>query len=118
MVEVHTLTLIDEHPGIMAKEVAMMWNRTKGAVSQTLAKLEKRGFIERRKENGNAKNVYIYVTPEGKRLSEAHRMYDLKQLAWTDSELHKTFSHREIEDFYHVMQRYTELIKLISEEHK
>ena len=31
MVEVHTLTLIEEHPGIMAKDVASMWNRTKGA---------------------------------------------------------------------------------------
>lgn len=91
-----------------------MWNRTKGAVSQTLAKLEKRGFIERRKENGNAKNVYIYVTETGRRLSEAHRMYDLKQLAWMDNELHKDFTHQEIEDFYRVMHRYTELIKLIS----
>jgi DNA-binding MarR family transcriptional regulator len=116
MVEVHTLTLIEEHPGIMAKDVASMWNRTKGAVSQTLAKLEKRGLIERRKENGNSKNVHIYVTHEGKKLSETHRAYDLKQLIWADKELLKDFDQNEVAVFYRVMEKYTALMYRMSKE--
>lgn len=42
MVEVHTLTAIEENPGVNISELANMWNRTKGAISQTATKLEKR----------------------------------------------------------------------------
>lgn len=111
MVEVHTLTLIEQNPGIMAKEVALMWNRTKGAVSQTLSKLEKRGFIERRKENGNVKNVHLYVTAAGQKLSEAHRNYDLSHLLFTDTEVRKDCSEKELEVFYKVLAAYTTTIK-------
>lgn len=111
MVEVHTLTLIELHPGILAKEVAAMWNRTKGAVSQTLAKLERRGFIERRKEDGNGKNIHLYVTPEGQKLSEAHRNYDLTHLLFTDTEVRKACTEQEIDTFYKVLDQYTKTIK-------
>lgn len=42
MVEVHTLTAIEDNPGISVTELALMWNRTKGAISQTVTKLEKK----------------------------------------------------------------------------
>ena len=45
MVEVHTLTMIADNPGITVNELSKMWNRTKGAVSQNVAKLEKKGLI-------------------------------------------------------------------------
>ena len=38
MVEVHTLTMISDTPGITVSELSKMWNRTKGAVSQNVAK--------------------------------------------------------------------------------
>ncbi|WP_068504372.1 MarR family transcriptional regulator [Paenibacillus kribbensis] len=42
MVEVHTLTMIEENPGITAAKLALEWNRTKGAASQIVIKLEQR----------------------------------------------------------------------------
>ena len=53
MVEVHILTIIEENPGITVTEVALGWNRTKGAISQTISKLEKRGgcLWNQRREN-------------------------------------------------------------------
>ncbi|MGW8427674.1 MarR family transcriptional regulator [Peribacillus simplex] len=36
MVEVHTLTVIEENPGITVTEVALEWNRTKSAVSKII----------------------------------------------------------------------------------
>lgn len=110
MVEVHTLTAIEENPGITVTEVALMWNRTKGAISQTVAKLEKRGLIVRKKEGGNAKNAHLYVTDRGEILSKAHRAYDIKELTWADKTLHDNFTTQEIDAFYKVMQRYTELL--------
>ena len=60
MVEVHTLTIMEENPGIIVTEVALEWNHTKGAVSQTITKLENRGLIVRNKAENNAKK-YIYM---------------------------------------------------------
>ena len=42
MVEVHTLTAIEENPGITISQLALMWHRTNSALSQTATKLEKR----------------------------------------------------------------------------
>lgn len=116
MVEIHILTDIEENPGITVTEVALMWKRTKGAVSQIVSKLEKRGLIERRKENGNAKNVHLYVTDKGEILSKAHKAYDIKELNWADKILHSNFATQEIDAFYKVMQRYTELLDITSTE--
>ena len=116
MVEVHILTKIEENPGITVTEVALMWNRTKGAVSQIVSKLEKRGLIERRKERGNAKNVHLYVTDKGEILSKAHKAYDIQELNWADKTLHTDFTSQEIDTFYKVMQRYNELMDVTGTE--
>ena len=110
MVEVHILTVIEENPGITVTNVALEWNRTKGAVSQIIAKLEKRGLVMRKKETGNAKNVHLYVTDKGEHLSKAHKEYDIKELTWADNTLHKSFTAEEINLFYKVMQKYTKLV--------
>jgi DNA-binding MarR family transcriptional regulator len=112
MVEVHTLTLIEENPGITVTEVALEWNRTKGAVSQIITKLEKRDLIIRKKEAGNAKNVHLYVTDKGKLLSIAHKDYDIKELTRADKTLRNSFTTEEINVFYKVMQKYTELLDM------
>lgn len=112
MMEVHTLTVIEENPGITVTEVALEWNRTKGAVSQILAKLEKRGLVLRKKDVGNAKNVHLFATEKGKLLSKAHKDYDINELTWADKELRMSFTIEEINLFYKVMQRYTELVDM------
>nr|WP_315019611.1 MarR family transcriptional regulator [uncultured Aminipila sp.] len=116
MAEVHTLTAIEENPGITVTEVALEWNRTKGAVSQIIGKLEKRGLIIRKKEGSNAKTVHLYVTEKGKLLSNAHKAYDIKELAFTDKILHDSFSSEEINIFYNVMEKYIELMDMPYEE--
>ncbi|MEH7515280.1 MarR family transcriptional regulator [Gottfriedia acidiceleris] len=112
MVEVHTLTVIEENPGITVTEVALEWNRTKGAVSQIISKLEKRGLIKRKKEVGNARIVHLYVTEKGNLLSKAHKEYDINELIWADKTLSKSFTSEEINVFYNVMQKYTELLDM------
>lgn len=112
MVEIHTLTFIEENPGITITEIATMWNRTKGAASQIVAKLEQKGLIERRKERNNAKNLHLYVSVQGLELSKAHKEYDLKELTWANQILHQEFRDQDISAFYKVMQRYTELMCL------
>ena len=49
MVEIHTLTAIDDNPGITINQMAKMWHRTNGAISQTATKLEAKSYIIRKK---------------------------------------------------------------------
>ena len=72
MVDAHILTLIADNPGITVVEVAKAWDRTSGRISQVVSSLVKRGFVERRKEPGNAKNVHLYATEKGIALSKAN----------------------------------------------
>lgn len=110
MVEVHTLTMIEENPGITATEIAIEWNRTKGAASQIVNKLEQRGFIIKKREEGNEKNLHLYVTEKGVKLSKAHKAYDIEELTWADKVLQQSFTSEEIDAFYKVMQKYTQLL--------
>ncbi|MEG1720339.1 MAG: MarR family transcriptional regulator, partial [Pseudoflavonifractor sp.] len=76
MVEVHTLSMIEDHPGITVSELAKLWMRTKGTVSVNVSTLEQKGYIYRQKEGNNAKVVHLYLTPEGVELSTIHKSYD------------------------------------------
>lgn len=110
MVEVHTLTIIEENPGITNNEVAKMWSRTKGAASQTVKKLEERGHIYREKCSDDKRTVHLYVTESGKILSEAHKKYDNLELIWAQEKLLEKFSKKEIQKFYEIIEYYTKLL--------
>ena len=75
MREVHLLTAIEENPGTTVTELAEIWNRTKGAICQTVTRLEKAGYVLRRKEGGDTKTVHLYPSEEGIKLSKAHKAY-------------------------------------------
>lgn len=110
MVLVHTLTAIEENPGINNSELAAMWNRTKGAISQTTTKLEQKGYIERRKSSNNAKNVLLYPTEKGVLLSRAHKRYDAIEVSKTmDELLHAGCTDAEIDTFFKVVGKYIDI---------
>lgn len=111
MVLVHTLTAIEENPGISNSELAAMWNRTKGAISQTTTKLEQRGYIECRKGSDNAKNMYMYPTEKGVILSHAHKRYDSIEVSKTmDELLHAGCTYDEIDVFFKVVMKYIDIL--------
>lgn len=75
-VEVHTLSYIARNPGISLVEIAKDWDRTKGAVSQIVKKLEEHGLVtkEKRKENNNY--ICLFVTEKGAELDRIHKKFD------------------------------------------
>ena len=111
MIESHTLTYIEDHPGITISELATYWNKTKGALSQTVSRLEKWGLVIKEKQNGNLKNVHLYPTETGTRLSKAHKLYDTIDIVKTMEELKKECSTEEIDNFYKVISVYNKVIK-------
>lgn len=111
MIEVHTLTEIHDNPGITVTQLAQIWNRTKSAVSQTVKKLEERGFIYRIINEQNRKIAGLYPTQEGEALSAAHKSYDRLELTQTLEELLKYCSYEEIDTFYKVIELYLKMLE-------
>ncbi len=112
MVEIHTLTAIEENPGITVTEISKTWNKTKGAVSQTVTKLASKGFVSKVKLPENAKTVLLFPTESGKTLSKAHKTSDAIDLTKGMEYLLKKHTMEEIDVFYRVANTYLEMFKL------
>ncbi len=111
MIEAHTLTYIEENPGITVTELANYWNKTKGALSQTVSRLADKGLVSKEKKADNAKNIRLYATETGVRLSKAHKLYDTVDIAKTMGELRKKCTAEEIDAFYKVISVYNDVIQ-------
>ena len=109
MTEVHVLTCIEENPGATITQLALERGKTKSAISQTVKRLEKLGYIYRDKKEGNSKEVLLMPTAEGINLSNAHKLYDLTDIASTSEALLRSCSIEEIDTFYKVIDEYRKL---------
>ena len=69
MMEIHTLTYIDDCPGITATELSKLWHKSKSAISQVIKRLVDSGYVEKRFKENNEKSVCLYATDKGQRLS-------------------------------------------------
>lgn len=109
-VEIHIMSYIADNPGITVTELACDWNRTKGAISQIIKKLETKDLIFRQKDRGNNKNVYLYVTEKGKILDEAHKKYDNKNYKDFLNELQKHYSEKKIQELFEMLETWITLL--------
>lgn len=76
MVEIHTLSMIAANPGICISDVAKKWNRTLSAASRNIDRLFAKGYVEKKKLDGNSKTIHLYLTEKGQKLADLHRAYD------------------------------------------
>ena len=113
MIKIHLLTYIDQHPGVTVSELARMWNRTKGSISQQVKKLEGLGYIRKVRDEADRKVVRLYATPAGAKLSADHIHYDIASIMQTMRRLLKTCTIEEVDAFYKVIGAY---IKLLDED--
>ena len=75
-IEIHLLSAIDEHPGISAQELAQMFFRSKGAISQRLKVLSEYGLITSETSPDNHRIRLLYTTELGKIACRNHKEYD------------------------------------------
>nr|WP_330372956.1 hypothetical protein [Lacrimispora celerecrescens] len=68
-------------------------------------------LLQKKKKEGNAKNVLLYATEIGVKLSKAHKLYDTIDIAKTMGELKKECSPEEIDNFYKVISVYNKVIQ-------
>lgn len=102
--EVHTVSLVEEHPGISVTEIAQQTLRTKGAVSQIVTRLEEKGLLRRERNSLNGRQYFLYVTDEGLRLSKLHKEYDNRTFSvWLDDMI-SLHGLETIEKYFQIME--------------
>lgn len=110
MTEIHMLVDISETENITATEISKSTNRTKGAISQIITKLVKKGYVEKKIDIKDAKISFLTLTDSGKAISDEHKKYDIKQLSKTVDRLLENCSLEEIEHFYKVLECYNKIL--------
>lgn len=70
--EIHLILIISEKP-TNATQMAEMLNVTKGAVSQTISRLEKKGILQKEKDPYYKNELTLTFTPLGKRVFDRYK---------------------------------------------
>jgi DNA-binding MarR family transcriptional regulator len=70
--EIHTIHAIYKNPGITASELSNMFSVTKGAISQIITKLTKKGFIQKDKDPVTNKIIFLTLTLKGTFIAKKH----------------------------------------------
>jgi len=73
--EVHLIDMAGRFPGDSISRLASRLGITKGAVSQTVKKLEEKGYLVRVNEESNKKTVKLRLTDRGTEAFAWHRTY-------------------------------------------
>jgi DNA-binding MarR family transcriptional regulator len=71
--ELHLMGLIASDGTVNATSMAMAFGVTKGAISQTLSRLQKKGVLYKTKDPYNKNELSAHFTPFGKSALESHR---------------------------------------------
>jgi len=101
--DLNALEFVSDHPGYNVTQLAIAWNKTKGAMSQQCKRLEKAELIERRFENGNTKTMHVYVTDLGMKILSQNKRFNEINIDKLQQELLKDFSEEEIKTYFKVM---------------
>lgn len=74
-VEIHTIVVVAENPGISVTELAKKQGITKGAASQMIYKLVDKDMVEKRISPDSDSQVSLSVTENGKIAYEGHENF-------------------------------------------
>ncbi|MFW6318869.1 MAG: MarR family winged helix-turn-helix transcriptional regulator [Bacillota bacterium] len=90
------LKIINEHPGVTAKEILIYLDTDKATLSGVLTRLEKSGYIERKVDKEDRRLVHVYLTEKSVSVCE-----DVKSIeASCEEELLKGLKPKEIRHFF------------------
>ncbi len=79
--EAHTIQAVGEDEGMRVLDVATFFGVTKSAASQMVARLVRKGFLEKRTSDHNNKEFQLFLTQSGWRAFQAHERFHGKDLA-------------------------------------
>ena len=78
--EIHTIEAIGKNFRINVTQLAELQGITKGAVSQMVYKLVRKKFVKKIKFPRSGKEVFLELTPEGKKAFKGHEKFPIRIL--------------------------------------
>lgn len=99
MREAHFVMAIGPGKGKTMSEIAQILDVTQGAVSQTAARLEKKGYIQRQKCPTNRRQTIAVLTAMGEAFYAEHQKYDQDLYAYTDQICFSQYSDEQLRTF-------------------
>jgi DNA-binding MarR family transcriptional regulator len=87
--ERHMLDKIGDNTDMNVTEFAAAAGVTKGAISQLVTKLEKKGIVRRYKKSTNDKEVFLELTKSGQEVYEKHKEINKQTIMPLNEELSK-----------------------------
>lgn len=109
MREAHFILALGPGEGKAMSELARVLSVTKGAVSQTAGRLEKKGCILRRPDPGNRRLVIAVLTEKGEEFYQRHLEFDRAEYAKMDRDYLSRFSEEELRLILEYEERMTAL---------
>lgn len=73
--EIHLIDFVGSNGDCCISDIAKSIRVTKGAVSQMVKKLEKKGYLVKREDSQNKAKVVVRLTPKGGKAFAEHRQY-------------------------------------------
>lgn len=117
MLEMRIIVLINQYPGITATDICKRWNRTRGAISQMLKKIEGKGFIYREKNETNSRAVGLFVTDWGVEAVNEYTIRDFRDDTHIIGHLMQQCTEEELRAFYKVIRCYCQVLQEHPETH-
>ena len=108
-----------EEAGITVTELAYDYAKTKGAISQILKKLIEKGIILQKpsQEQGD-KRIFLFLTPAGEKLNEAHVRYDESHAGETLDRVRLEFTDEQFDTAFDVIQCWLKCRRIVHEERR
>lgn len=76
--EIHLIEIIGESGNRSVTELAKFMDVTKGAVSQTVKKLENKALIYKERDPENQSRIFLHLTEKGQAIFQEHREWHRK----------------------------------------
>ena len=113
--EIHMINKIKQNEGIHVTGLANILNVTKGAVSQIIMKLEKKGLIQKEKDSNNQSRLVLKLTAKGETAYHNHEEFH-KKIEVMVNEIVIDASKEEIKFFKDVLITLEERLELFKKE--
>ena len=97
MREAHFIIMVGPGEGKTMSEIAQRMEVTKGAVSQTASRLEKKGYILRQRAKDNGRGVVAVLTPKGEKFYHQHQQYDMQEFTEMDQNYLSDFTVEQLQ---------------------
>ena len=108
--EIHLMKVIYENRDSHVTGVAEKLGITKGAVSQSINKLEKKGLVSKRLDSSNSSKYNLFLTKKGKTAHHAHMNYH-QMINDHFFKFLKNFSEKELNTVETFITRVTDVFK-------